>query len=110
MTKNQRVRLQFIDSMFAVHGRVSTAQIIDIFGVQVACASRDLRAYAALNSQVFFSHIHLSYMCRKFFIPVEGLVSLPAAQFLESVSIVFSVPNLANGENVKPLPRGVNHE
>ena len=110
MTKNQKIRLQFIDAMFTVHGRVSRAQIIDVFGVAMACASKDLTAYTKLNSQVYFSHQHLSYLCRKHFMSVEGLLDLPAVKFLECLSIVFSVSNLALEENVRPLPRAVNHE
>lgn len=110
MTKNQKIRLQFVDAMFTVHGRVSRAQIIDVFGVAMACASKDLSAYARLNSHVYFSHQHLSYLCRKIFLPVEGLLDLPAVKFLESISIVFAVSNLALEENVRPLPRVINHE
>lgn len=110
MTKNQKIRIQFIDAMFTVHGRVSRAQIIDVFGVAMACASKDLSAYARLNSQVFFCHQHLSYLSREDFIQVEGLLDLPAVKFLECLSIVFGVSNLALEENVRPLPREINHE
>ncbi|MGV8925036.1 MAG: hypothetical protein ACOH2G_05065 [Ewingella sp.] len=110
MTKNQKIRLQFVDAMFTVHGRVSRAQIIEVFGVAMACASRDISAYARLNSQVYFSHQHLSYLCREDFIPVVGLLDFPAVNFLESISIVFAASNLALEENVRPLPRMNNHE
>lgn len=110
MTKNQKIRLQFIDAMFTVHGRVSRAQIIDVFGVAKACAGRDLQAYAQRNSWVYFSHQNLSYLRKASFIPVEGLLDLPAVKFLESISIVFAVSNLALEENIRPIPRGISHE
>lgn len=104
--KNPKIRQQFIDAMFTVHGRCSTFQIMDVFGVAIACASRDLRQYGKVNDQVVYSYPHGSYLCRFNFGSVPDLLTVSPDVFLQSLSVVFGVPDLSVEANVKPLPRG----
>lgn len=107
MTKYQKIRIQFIDAMFTIHGRVSTENIMDAFCVASACASRDLRAYRLLNSKVAFNYKYGSYLRRPGFAPVDGLISKTSPkQFLQTISMIFDAPNMANSTNLKPFARG----
>ncbi len=92
MSKIQDIRLMFIDAMLIVHGEVSRSVIANTFGVQVAAASLDMRAYRDLNPNgIYLDHATKTWRKEDDFFPLPGLLKMPAVEFISHIEALFSV-------------------
>lgn len=85
------LRMRFIDAMLSVHGYAGRKFLRLVFEVESATASNDLAAYAAMNDSIRFNHTNKCWEPIDQFRPVEGLLSIPPAEYMELVGRLFGV-------------------
>ncbi|MDK9585439.1 hypothetical protein [Lelliottia wanjuensis] len=83
------MRQQFIDAMFIEHGFITRKILMAALGIESAMASRDMAIYSALNDNVLLNHSKKRWEVTEGFSPVEGLLSINAADYLTAAGVVF---------------------
>jgi hypothetical protein len=82
------MRMQFIDAMFVEHGFVTRKILMEALGIESAMASRDMAIYSNLNDGVCLNK-NKRWVVTERFAPVEGLLSVNAADYLTAAGVVF---------------------
>jgi hypothetical protein len=83
------MRLQFIEAMFIEHGFINRKTLTAALGIESAMASRDLATYSTINSSVCINTAKKRWEVTENFKPVDGLLSVSAADYLAAAGTVF---------------------
>lgn len=83
------IRLQFIEAMFIEHGFITRKILTSALGVEAAMASRDMAAYSNLNETIRLNHATKRWEVTEQFAPLDGLLSVNAADYLSAAGVVF---------------------
>ncbi|EMK1731220.1 hypothetical protein V8N76_004526 [Salmonella enterica] len=84
-------RLRFIEAMLVRHRFVNRRLLTGVFGLQTAMASKDLALYASLNPTVHMNYHTKNWEPEAEFVPLAGLLHMPAADYLVAIGKVFDV-------------------
>lgn len=82
-------RLQFIEAMLVEHGFITRKILTSALGIEAAMASRDLAVYSNLNKTIRINHAKKRWEATEQFMPVAGLLSVNAADYLSATGVVF---------------------
>ena len=83
------MRMQFIDAMLTEHGFITRKILMAALGIESAMASRDMAIYSTLNNSVYLNHSNKRWEAEEGFMPVEGLLTVNAADYLAAAGMVF---------------------
>lgn len=84
-----RIRLQFIEAMLIEHGFITRKILTSALGVEAAMASRDMAFYSNLNETIRLNHATKRWEVTDKFVPLDGLLSINAADYLAAAGVVF---------------------
>ena len=83
------IRLQFIEAMLIEHGFITRKILTSALGIEAAMASRDMAFYSNINETIHLNHSTKRWEVTEQFAPLDGLLSVNAAEFLSAAGVVF---------------------
>lgn len=84
----KKIRLKFIDAMFAHYGKLPRSFLVDVFGVTELTASRDLKEYFKVQKEVVYDQSRKIYRSTENF---KKLLVDDPVNFLAAIRVIYSV-------------------